>query len=55
MKTLLCVQFFMHMYVCVCQRERGLLSASERLISLIEAHHRPSTPRLHGIAAEAHM
>ncbi len=54
MKTLLCVHFFMHMYVCVFQSVRSLLSASERLISLIEAHHRPSTPRPRGIAAETH-
>lgn len=51
MKTLSCVHFFMHMCMrIVCSR----LSASERPISLIEAHRRPSTPRPHGIAAETH-
>lgn len=54
MKTLLCVHLFMHMCVCVYQSARSLLSASERLISLIEARRRPSTPRPRGIAAETH-
>lgn len=40
--------------MCVFQGVRSLLSASERLISLIEAHHRPSTLRPRGIAAETH-
>lgn len=45
---------FIYAYVCVYQSARSLLSASERLISLIEARRRPSTPRPRGIAAETH-
>lgn len=44
----------MHMYVCVYQSLGSLLIASERLTSLIEAHHRPSTPHPRGIPAETH-
>lgn len=44
---------FLYAYVmCVYQSVNRLLSASERLISLIEAHRRPSTRRPRGIAAE---
>lgn len=48
---------FLYAYVCMCvyQSVHIVLSASERLISLIEAHRRPSTPRPHGIAAETHQ
>lgn len=49
MKTPVCA--FLYAYVCrVSQRVRRLLRASERLISLIEAHHKPSTPRPRGTA-----
>lgn len=50
MKTLLCAFLYPYVYENVC----SLLSASERQISLIEAHRRPSTPRPRGIAAETH-
>lgn len=54
MKTLLCVHVFTHTRgcVCVCQRACCLLSASERLISLIAARRTPSTRRLHGKAGK---
>lgn len=51
-----CAFLYAYMCVCVCvyQSVCFLLRASERLISLIEAHRRPSTPRPRGIAADTH-
>lgn len=43
-----CADFFLNF--CVHHSECGFISASEKLISLIAARRRPSTPRLHGIA-----
>lgn len=38
--------------MCVSKGLWSLLIASERLTALIEAHRTPSTPHLHGKAAE---
>lgn len=48
--SFLCAFLYANVYENLC----SLLSASERLISLIEAHRRPSIHHPHGIAAETH-
>lgn len=47
-----CVWLSVCAHVCMCVSLWSLLIASERLTALIEAHRTPSTPHLHGRAAE---